>query len=51
MKKEELLIKLKELLQNNDTEKVHVIADKLLLEYINDTEIEEAYGNIHKWYA
>lgn len=34
-----------------DREKAHVLADNLLLKYINDPEIIEAYTNIPKWYA
>lgn len=34
-----------------DTEMIHVTADELLLEYINDPDIKEAFNKIRKWYA
>jgi hypothetical protein len=37
--------------QGVDTERVHVAADELLLDYINDTEIREAFEALRKWYA
>ena len=51
MSKEELIVKLKELHGSGDTEAVHGIADDLLLKYINDKEIAEAYEKVPKWYA
>jgi hypothetical protein len=51
MTKEQLLIELKNLLNSNDAEQAHVLADRLLLEYINDTEITKAFQIIEKWYA
>lgn len=47
--KEELLTKLREI-EGNPIEQ-HEEADDLLLEYIDDVEITEAYDAIHKWYA
>lgn len=29
----------------------HIEADKLLLKYINDEEIEKAFDDIEKWYS
>jgi hypothetical protein len=37
--------------QGVDTERVHVAADELLLDYINDPEIREAFEALRKWYA
>lgn len=34
-----------------DTEEIHRIADQLLLDYINDKEITDAFRNIRKWYS
>ncbi len=63
MDKEELINKLKELVnekedeKNGDTywtedsEKDHIIADELLLRYINDKDVTKYYDRIGKWYA
>jgi hypothetical protein len=51
MTKEELIEKLKAEAANRDKEVAHINADELLLEYINDSEIKEAYDAISKWYA
>lgn len=51
MTKEELLERLKECETNADTEAAHSDADDALIEFINDTEITEAYQRVHKWYA
>jgi hypothetical protein len=51
MDKQALIKKLKVLQENGDTENDHIDADDLLIEYINDKEIEEAYEAIDKWYA
>lgn len=51
MKKEELIEKLKAQQVQGDTEIRHVNADDLLIEYINDQEIKNAYDAIYKWYA
>lgn len=37
--------------ENDDFEETHYKADMLLLQYINDEEITEAYENVGKWYA
>lgn len=52
MSKEELILKLKKLSKETfDTESIHFEADELLLKYINDNEISDAYNSINKWYA
>lgn len=51
MTKQELLEKLEELHDGWDHEANHSIADKLLLEFINDPEVTEAFDKIEKWYA
>jgi hypothetical protein len=51
MSKEELIKQLIALNNNGDTEANHSNADSLLIDYINDPKVKEAYGNIHKWYA
>lgn len=50
--REKLLEKLKELGgKGSDPEICHSLADKALLEYIDDPEIKELFDNIEKWYA
>jgi hypothetical protein len=49
--KEELLKRLASLVSDWDTETAHHQADELLLAYINDAEITQAFEAIHKWYA
>jgi len=52
MKKEELIEKLKGLHgEDADAEIVHGMADKLLLEFINDPEVTEAFEKVGRWYA
>lgn len=53
MEKEVLIKKLKKLSsdKNGDYEITHYRADKLLIQYINDKEIEEAYDDVGKWYS
>lgn len=51
MNKIELIEALKILRLDSDYEKSHGEADELLLRYINDEEIEEAYNALEKWYA
>jgi len=56
MTKDELLTELRKLDAEvnpdwRDYEGDHINADKLLIEYINDPEIAEAYSNVGKWYA
>lgn len=45
------LIKQLQSLENFDPEVSHVQADKLLLEYIDDEDIEAAFEAVEKWYA
>ena len=49
-KKSELIKKLNELAKGYEPSYGHHEADDLLLEWINDPEIEEAYNKIEKWY-
>ena len=55
MTKEELLTKLLVLKEierrERDPERGHAEADALLLAYIDDVKIAEAYNSIEKWYA
>ncbi len=51
MTRDELLRRLRELHGPNDAEIVHVQADDLLLDYIEDDEVREAFERIDKWYA
>ena len=46
-----LIENLKELKKSNDEESAHIEADNLLLEYINEDEITQAFKDIDKWYA
>lgn len=50
-RRDRILAQLKDLSHSDDPECAHVAADCLLLELIGDSEIEEAYNKIHKWYA
>lgn len=49
--RDEILKKLKQLADCDDTEEAHVDADDLLLDYIADEEITAAYKAVPKWYA
>lgn len=49
--KDDLLKELRELKSLGDVEEAHVEADELVLKYINDKEIEEAYEGVPKWYS
>ena len=51
MTKEQLIRALNEECHSGDKEVDHSEADDLLLQYINDKDIEEAYDAIDKWYA
>lgn len=51
MTKEELIAALKALVEDSPGEENHIEADGLLLRWINDPEIIEAYLAIEKWYA
>ena len=49
--REDLLAKLKAYAKYDDEELAHVEADKALLEFINDVDIQKAFDAIDKWYA
>ena len=50
--KEELAAELNRLAENNDfPEETHLEADNLLLNYIDDKDVTEAFYRIRKWYA
>ena len=34
-----------------DIEQIHYLADKLLLEYIKNQDVERAFYRIEKWYS
>jgi len=61
MNKKELIKKLKEIKERIDSddekdtyyyeEDGHIDADKAILDFINDKEIEEVYDSIPKWYS
>lgn len=51
MVKSELIKRLKALAGEGDPECVHGIADDLLLDFIGDDEVTEAFEAIDKWYA
>lgn len=46
-----MIKKLKDLRFPNDAEMAHREADNLLLEFIADEEVSEAFEEIEKWYA
>ena len=50
MEKEDLIKRLRDC-NSGDTENDHLTADDLLLEYIDDKEITDAYNEVDKWYA
>jgi len=50
MKKADLIYELKELFAE-DPEHGHREADKLLLKFIGDPEVAEAYNALPKWYS
>lgn len=51
MTKEELIQRLSALTSNSDLEAAHVAADGLLLQYIDDEAVDEAFAAIEKWYS
>ena len=54
MKRTTLLERLKYLQKNTypgNVEDSHILADKLLIEYINDEAIKRAFNKIKKWYS
>lgn len=50
-KKEKLIERLIEIRKKYDPEYGHQEADDLLLGYINDDDISQAFNDIEKWYA
>lgn len=52
MTKAELIEQLKLLsIDQQDPSEDHELADKLLLDYINDSGVTEAFESIERWYA
>lgn len=53
MDKQTLIEELERLRNHVDPEEAHilVLVGKLLLDYINDEEVSEAFDNIRKWYV
>ena len=52
MTKKELKEKLDELYHlPNDEEEAHILADRALLDFINDPEVTKKFLRIYKWYA
>jgi hypothetical protein len=49
--KAELIAKLKELAKSHDEEHAHCEADGLLIDFIDDADVRQAYEAISKWYA
>jgi hypothetical protein len=49
--KKQLIARLNKLEKSRDTESAHCEADALLVEFIDDRDIADAYNRIHKWYA
>ena len=51
MTKEELITKLTDRQGDTDPEIAHEAADRLLLDFIDDPKVTEAYLAITRWYA
>lgn len=51
MTRDELLARLIELAKDPDTERAHHEADRALLAFIGDPEIEAAFDAVERWYA
>lgn len=51
MTKEELIKKLKEECNTGDLERDHQVADRLLLDFIDEPFVTDAFYNIDKWYS
>ena len=49
--REQLLAWLKINAESGDPETTHAAADRLLLRFIGDPEITEAFNALEKWYA
>ena len=50
-KRDQLLATLIMLGAQDEPEQSHIEADRLLIEYIDDQEIADAYSLIEKWYS
>lgn len=51
MSKEELIEQLNSLSDDSDVEGNHIEADELLIAYINDEDVKQAFESISKWYS
>jgi len=53
MTPDELIARLKAIKSGTeyDTETGHMEADRLLLVYINDQRVTDAFEDLHRWYA
>lgn len=51
MNRDELLKELRKLQTDLDPEANHVIADGLLLRYINDPEVYREFMRVRRWYG
>ena len=58
LNKQELLKRFKEIVEKQeksvlggDFDDDHILADNLLLEYINDEDIKNAFESIERWYS
>lgn len=51
MTKDELIAALQDATIDGDTERSHLVADRLLLRYIDDQEIQDAWDHVPKWYS
>lgn len=51
LSKKETISMLETLFTSSDFEVTHALADKILIRYINDDEIAEAYNRLDKFYA
>lgn len=51
MTKDELILELRMIANDEDTEQAHYRADHALLSYINDPDVSRAYDAIDKWYS
>jgi hypothetical protein len=49
--RDDLITRLTNLMTTTDKESAHIEADDLLLEYINDKVITQAFEMISKWYS
>lgn len=51
MTKDELIKRLRACAEDHDIEVAHKATDDLILEYLADPEIRDAYDSVSKWYA